>query len=80
MELLDQIGFRVSKNEALLIISDEYGEFSENDKVSFKIYISVIDILKREKLILSSLLHTLNYMIFVILIILMFLYISYFYN
>jgi Ca2+-binding EF-hand superfamily protein len=76
------LGFKCSKKEIeeLLIMEYDYKEPVENEKVSFSMFIQIVDILKREKLVLVGLGNNLNYFIFVLLMLLIILYIAFFYT
>jgi hypothetical protein len=79
--------FKTSGKELDQILKDEYSEIPQDfmanideEKVNFNILISVIDRLKREKLILVQLLNSLNYFIVILLVFLILSYISVFYT
>ncbi len=76
------LGFRCSKKEVeeILIMEYDYKDNVENEKVSFSMFIQIVDILKREKLVLVSLGNNMNYFIFIILVSLMLIYIGFFYS
>ena len=81
----DFLGFRASEKEIELILRAEYEEeFTQvelkNELVNFSIFIHVVDILKREKLVLHQLGKYLNYIIFFVLMMLIVIYISLFYS
>jgi hypothetical protein len=82
--LKEKVLFKTSKDEVIMILkslNEEYGDKNiMSKKVSYQTFIEVIDILKREKLVVATLLNSMNYTIFVILIILIVLYIYLFYN
>jgi hypothetical protein len=80
----DSLGFRASCEEIRAILrNDTDGEFTENianEKVNFGILIQVVDILKREKLILVRMSGHLNYFIYGLLMVLIMVYITVFYS
>jgi hypothetical protein len=77
------LGFKCSNDEVEQLLRNMYEDLSENienEKFNMTILIQVVDILKREKLVLVRLANYLNYFIFSILMILIFVYISVFYS
>jgi hypothetical protein len=81
--ITSSLGFKCSTDEieALLrILYEDFSESIENEKFNMTILIQVVDILKREKLVLVRLANYLNYIIFTILMGLMLAYITFFYS
>ena len=77
------LGFKCSNDEVEQLLRNLYEDFSEsidNEKFNMTILIQVVDILKREKLVLVRLANYLNYIIFMILMGLILMYISLFYS
>ena len=59
---------------------EDFSENIENEKFNMTILVQIVDILKREKLVLVRLANYLNYIIFSILMGLMLAYITFFYS
>lgn len=82
--LKDCLKFRASLQEVEFILKKEYpDDFKENianEKVNFSTFIQVVDILKREKLVLVQLGNNLNYFIFLLLMVLLIMYVGFFYT
>ena len=77
------LGFKCSHDEIEQLLRNLYEDFSENienEKFNMTILVQVVDILKREKLVLVRLANYLNYIIFSILMGLMLAYITFFYS
>ncbi len=79
--------FKTSEKELEQMLKDDYPELNQSyeanideEKINFNIFISMIDMLKREKLVLVQLLNSLNYFIFFLLVIIMVAYIAIFYD
>jgi hypothetical protein len=78
--------FKASYKEIEFMLKKEYVEdFRDKvdlskEKVNFSTFINIVDILKREKLVLVQLGNNLNYFIFILLATLIIIYISTFYN
>lgn len=83
IKILKELQFKTSSQELESILRSEYDDFSnniENDKITFDTLVKVCDILKREKLVLVQLGNNLNYLIFLMLLTLILIYISFFYT
>jgi hypothetical protein len=83
----DVLKFKTSDKELEQMLKDEYNEIPQDfyaniddEKINFNIFITMIDRLKREKLVLVKLLNSLNYFIVILLMVLVMLYISMFYT
>jgi len=83
LKILNELKFKASAKEVETILRSEFEDLNENiekEKISFNTLVKVCDILKREKLVLVQLGNNLNYMIFLMLLGLIVIYISYFYS
>ena len=86
--LKNVIKFKCSENEIQLIVEDirKRSEIKNNedkegeDTIKFIWFLEIVDILKKEKLILVQLSNSLNYIIFIILMVLLIIYLSEFYS
>ena len=85
--LKNVIKFKCSSEEVQLIVEDirkrneiNSNDQKENDNVKFFWFLEIVDILKKEKLILLQISNSLNYLIFIILMVLLIIYLAEFYS
>ena len=82
----NNLEFKISEKELEQLFRDENGGINseenkiDEEKVNFDYLIRTVDTLKREKLFLVSLLNSLNYFIFALLMAMIILYINFFYK
>ncbi len=80
MVIKENLGFKVSEEELKRMLLDELNMEESDKTVDLSGIMQIVDILKREKLVLVQLGNSLNYIIFIILVILIILYLSVFYD
>ncbi len=82
----NNLEFKISEDELEQLFRDENDTSNseenkiDEEKVNFEYLITTVDTLKREKLFLVSLLNSLNYFIFSLLMAMIILYINFFYQ